>query len=94
MDYMLSTFLQKSAQQCKRGTRSATEIKIEGGEQIDDDGKGAERMKFTKECAKDGNRACYPGEIHCAPGLGGGCCPRNYPVCCGTGRHCRKYGPC
>ena len=35
-----------------------------------------------------------PGWIHCAPGLGGGCCPRHHPVCCGNGAHCRKYGPC
>ena len=51
--------------------------------------------RMVKECtSKDGKRGCYPGEIHCAPGLGGGCCPSNYPVCCGTGRHCRKHGPC
>ena len=50
-----------------------------------------ERMEETEN--KDGKR-CKPGQIHCSPGLGGGCCPRHHPVCCGNGAHCRKYGPC
>ena len=37
---------------------------------------------------------CCLGEIRCAPGSGGGCCPAMYPVCCGNGYHCRPYGPC
>ena len=49
------------------------------------------KMKFERAC---GNRGCYPGEIHCSPGTGGGCCPRHHPVCCGNGIHCRRYGPC
>ena len=33
------------------------------------------------------------GLIHCAPGLGGGCCHPSHPVCCGNDGHCGKYGP-
>ena len=50
-----------------------------------------ERMEETEN--KDGKR-CKPGQIHCSPGLGGGCCPRHHPTCCGNGVHCRKHGPC
>ena len=34
---------------------------------------------------------CCPGEIHCSPGLGGGCCPRHHPVCCKNGVHCHIH---
>ena len=34
------------------------------------------------------------GLIHCAPGLGGGCCPPSFPVCCGNGKTCQTFGPC
>ena len=39
---------------------------------------------------------CKPGWIHCAPGVGGGCCHPSVPVCCfnGSGCECRKYRPC
>ena len=42
----------------------------------------------------DDGSGCKPGWIHCAPGLGGGCCPSSHPVCCGNGIHCMPYGPC
>ena len=50
----------------------------------------AERM----EEIKDEKGFCKPGDIHCSPALGGGCCPSMFPACCGNGIHCRKTGPC
>ena len=49
-----------------------------------------ERMAETEN--KDGKR-CKPGQIHCSPGLGGGCCHPSHPVCCSNDGHCGKYGP-
>ena len=46
------------------------------------------------ETLKWHTKPCCPGEIHCAPGSGGGCCPGRLPVCCGNGYHCRRHGPC
>ena len=42
----------------------------------------------------DDGSGCKPGWIHCAPGLGGGCCPSSHPVCCGNGNTCNTHGPC
>ena len=70
---------------CENGSRKLIAKQLPGSD-------SDERM--AKECIKDGNRGCYPGEIHCSPGTGGGCCPAHRPVCCGNGYHCRKYGPC
>ena len=50
--------------------------------------------RSAQECKTNGKHSCYPGEISCAPGSGGGCCPGHKPVCCGNGWHCREYGPC
>ena len=84
-----TVYISPKIDECKRGTRNGKEIQIADGP--GDDGIGTERMKVSKAC---GNRGCYPGEIHCSPGTGGGCCPRPHPVCCGNGIHCRRYGPC
>ena len=55
------------------------------------DGK-AQRMEEND--GDDDEPECLPGETHCAPGLGGGCCPPSFPVCCGNGKTCQTFGPC
>ena len=46
---------------------------------------------FSNETMKWHHWPCCPGEIHCSPGLGGGCCPGHHPVCCKNGVHCHIH---
>ena len=58
------------------------------------DGKAQRMEENDDDDNGDDKPQCLPGEIHCAPGLGGGCCPSSHPVCCGNGSTCQTFGPC
>ena len=71
----------KSLPMCKSTTRRLKDV--------------AERISGlfgrSPNCQEQQKRGCYPGEIQCADGLGGGCCVPSHPVCCGNGKCSDTY---